>query len=213
MPVNSTHPEYDIRYPQWRRCRDAIGGTDPVKEAGTEYLPKLTAQDSNEYAAYKDRALYYGASNRTVQGLLGAVFRKDFTYVYPLKEHIDLFTISGLDLWEASRQVVKEILTTGRYGILVDTRPDYGRAFASPYTAENIINWRTQLVKGRVILTLVVLKETYEAPDSDKDFFTSTTKIQYRVLRLVPANNDLQYIQEVYRQTNGDATGWTRTEV
>jgi hypothetical protein len=213
MPVNTTHPEYDKRYPQWHRCRDTIEGTDAIKEAGTEYLPQLTAQDTTEYASYKKRALFYGASNRTVQGLLGAVFRKDFTYTYPLKEHIDVFTIDGLDLWESSRVAVKEILTTGRYGVLIDTDETYGRAFAAPYIAENIVNWRSRLVAGKVNLVLVVLREQYPVPDDDNDLFTAKVKTQYRVLRLIPNGTTFIYIQEIWRQLDNDKSTWSRVEV
>jgi len=215
MPVNTTHADYEARQEQWKRCRDTVEGSDAIKGEGTVYLPKLTAQDGNEYGAYKDRALFYGAANRTVQGLVGAVFRKEFTYTYPMEEHINLLTTDGLDLWEAARRVVKEILITGRYGILVDTEGDAEsqRAFASAYSAENIVNWRAQLVRGRVLLTLLVLREEYEVPSDTDDEFTTGSKTQYRVLKLVPAGNGLIYTQEVHRQnTSKNIDTWTVVE-
>src|ERR1051326_3147997 len=100
MPVTSCHPDDEAALPRWRRCRDAYAGTDAIKKAVMQsaranagqptvvngqrtsrlapiYLPMLDGQDLAQYAAYVERALWYGATKRTVQGLTGAVFRKD----------------------------------------------------------------------------------------------------------------------------------------
>jgi hypothetical protein len=68
MPVNTCHPQYSAHEHQWKRCRDAVDGSDAVKAAGSQYLPGLSAQSTEEYEAYKMRALWYGASARTIQG-------------------------------------------------------------------------------------------------------------------------------------------------
>lgn len=207
MPVNTPHPEYDMHHQQWIRCRDTAGGTDAIKDKAGTYLPSLTGQTSSEYGAYKDRALFYGATNRTIQGLLGAVFRKEFTHAYPFDEHIQLMTTEGLDLWELSRQTTKEVLTVGRFGILIDSAKDQRRAYTAPYIAENIINWRTQVIDGKVQLVLLVLQEEYDLAE-EKDEFSSKKAKQYRVLRLGTNNNRLLYIQELYRQTDKNSTDY-----
>ena len=76
MPINTTHPLYNKHLPQWRRCRDTVTGTDSIKAGQEKYLPRLDAQNSGEYRSYLQRATFYGASKRTVQGLTGTVFRK-----------------------------------------------------------------------------------------------------------------------------------------
>ena len=55
------------------------------------------------------------------------------------------------------------------------------RASIIPYTAEQVINWKTDIVGGRKMLTSVVIAEHYLEP---MDEFDHTQKIQYRVLRL-----------------------------
>lgn len=198
MPVDSQHSEYKKRLPQWKRCRDTIDGTDAVKGNKTIYLPSLGGQSDDEYTAYLMRALFYGASGRTVQGLMGAVFRKDYNVQYPFDEQLEDITPSGLALKEFSRTVIREVLTTGRLGLLVDVSDQ--RPYTSTYSAENIINWQVMKIAGRSQLSMVVLKETYEQ-ERDNDIFTTDTKPQYRVLSLEFQNGGgYKYKQDIYRK-------------
>lgn len=199
MPVNDKHSEYEKREPQWIRCRDCIAGTDRVKDENSrKYLPALQGQSTQEYDNYKMRALFYGATGRTVQGLLGAVFRKPANIEYPEEEHEQEFTNTGLDLNQTVNKVTEEIISVGRTGILVDPSGDTGehRAFAAIYSAESIINWRTEKIDGIEKLTLVVLKE--EREEVDADGFGTKSKTQYRVLRLSKDKNNRIYTQEVW---------------
>jgi hypothetical protein len=76
VQANSTHAAYDAAAPQWSRARDVLGGEDAVKAAGTKYLPRLDSQNDDEYAAYKGRASFFGATARTLQEYLDLVFRR-----------------------------------------------------------------------------------------------------------------------------------------
>ena len=67
MAVNSTHPDYDVNAPAWSRARDVLAGEDAVKAAGEKYLPRLDSQSEEEYAAYKARASFFGATARTLE--------------------------------------------------------------------------------------------------------------------------------------------------
>jgi hypothetical protein len=67
MPITTTNSEYDKRVRQWQRCQDAIDGSDAIKARGEVYLPQLSGQTADEYRAYQQRALWYGASARTVE--------------------------------------------------------------------------------------------------------------------------------------------------
>lgn len=203
MSVDSKHVKYTSRIDQWTRCRDTVEGSDAVKKARGLYLPILSGQTTIQYSAYLMRALFFGATGRTVQGLKGAVFRKppdiEFTSVY--EEYLENITTSGMDIEEFSRQVIQEILVTGRLGILVDPPKQEGfiRAYAALYSAENITNWRTAKIEGKDKLVLVVLRELYEERH-ETDIFESKFKVQFRVLRLENLNGARVYIQEVYRK-------------
>ena len=209
MPVDSKHPEYSIRHAQWRRCRDAIGGSDVVKDAGMLYLPSLSGASDKDYEAYKSRALFFNASQRTLAGLVGAVFRKDYTIaIHERFQFLEqVVTSDGLPLHDFARQSLIEILTTGRVGILADVAMEGDqRAYLALYSAEKIINWRTAMIGGRQRLVQVVLEERYsEASDE----WEAKSKIQYRVLSLSRETSSapLVYRQRVYRQ--GDGKEWS----
>jgi hypothetical protein len=215
LPVNHTHPDYDAAYPRWKRCRDAYGGTDEIKAAvlaaagitvgqpaispgkrnhSRSYLPQLDGQDEHQYCAYVERALWYGATKRTVQGLTGAIFRKEPHIDAPdaIASHLDDITLDGdVTLPELAKKLLEEQLIVGRAGLLVDMSPDAvaptaRRPYWVLYGAEQIINWKTKRIGGQTVLALVVLEEI-EAADGD-DEFDSQCETQYRVLKLDEQN-------------------------
>ncbi len=209
MPVDSTHPDYDASIAAWQRARDVFAGEDAVKAAAEKYLPRLDCQDDKEYLAYKNRASFFNASARTADGFVGLVFRRDPTFKLPdksngvgssLAEFVADADMLGTPLTAFSKKLVTEIINVGRAGTLIDwnneTEP---RAYAVAYAAENIINWQTQRVNGRNVLTLVVLQETFQDTASVTDSFCPTAYPQLRVLKLVPSQSS----------SNDEQTDWT----
>ncbi len=196
MPVNSTHPDYDASLPAWLRARDVFAGEDAVKAAAEKYLPRLDCQDDKEYLAYKNRASFFNASARTADGFVGLIFRRDPTFKLPdagtgvgdaLIEFVEDADMLGTSLTAFSKKLVTEIIGVGRAGTLVDWNAEAEqRAYAVAYTAEDIINWHTERVNGRNVLTLVVLKEVSVMPASETDPFEPEEIQQLRVLKLVP---------------------------
>src|SRR5678809_1179608 len=76
MALGGTHPDYDASAVEWARARDVLSGEDAVKAAGEKYLPRLDSQSEEEYAAYKARASFFGATARTLEESLDLVFRR-----------------------------------------------------------------------------------------------------------------------------------------
>lgn len=188
MPANTKHPRYSQLTDVWARMRDCAEGEDAVKRRGTVYLPSLSGNVDKEYADYKLRAMFYSATGRTVEGLQGAIFRKPAKVEWPESEKDRLKSIgsSGETFEVMASASVRDLLTTGRFGLLVDA-PDKetndGEAYVTMYCAENIINWRTAVVNGKRVVTMVVLAETYEVVDP-KDPYAVEVKPQWRVLHL-----------------------------
>ena len=82
------------------------------------------------------------------------------------------------------------------------------------YAAEDILNWRSQCINGRKMVTLVVLREVLadgHQTDGDGDGFEYQPGEQIRVLRLVPVKQQWQYQVEVWRKA--PAKGWLRTKL
>jgi hypothetical protein len=69
----------------------------------------------------------------------------------------------GTPLGGYGQAIVSEIIAVGRAGTLVDWEGEVEhRVYVSRYAAEDILNWRTERINGRNLLTLVVLKEKAE---------------------------------------------------
>ena len=122
MPVNTMHPEYDLYSSKWAKVRDSIAGEERVKELGSTYLPVLIGQSDAEYNGYKMRAMFYGASARTVQGLTGAIFRKPPEVLFPKSklEFLEHIGRSQESLEDISKSLVEEVVGIGRAAVLVD---------------------------------------------------------------------------------------------
>jgi hypothetical protein len=228
VPANSTHPDYDANIVAWQRARDVFAGEDAVKIAAEKYLPRLDCQDDKEYLAYKNRASFFNASARTADGFVGLIFRRDPTFKLPdagcvadaLTEFVEDADMLGTSLSAFSKKLVTEIIGVGRAGTLIDWNEEAEqRAYAIAYTAENIINWHTERVNGRNVLTLVVLQETCQKPVTESDPFVPEEIQQLRVLKLVPpqgANEntkvDWSYIVEIWQllpKNQGSGIGLT----
>jgi len=158
------------------------------------------------YRNYIKRAVYTNFTGRTKNALVGAVFRKNPIIAVPvgLEYLIDDATGDGLSMSQLAKDELCNLLEVGRAGFLVDY-PQAGeglsvediqlldlRASIVPYTAEQIINWKADIINGRKLLTMVVLQEEYPASD---DEFEHESKKQQRVLRLTPEG----YSQQLYR--------------
>src|SRR5436190_8644808 len=203
MPVNSTHAEYDASAVSWLRARDVLAGEGLVKAAGERYLPRLDSQSEEEYCAYRERASFFNATSRTAEGYSGLIFRRPpFVKTHEsssgvskaLGEFVNDSDMLGTSLFGYAKNVINEVIGVGRAGTLIDWEGDFeDRAYASLYTAEQIINWRIERVNGRNTPTLVVLREVladgHLAPTAGvgTDAFIKAEVEQIRVLRLVPA--------------------------
>lgn len=201
--VETAHPEYEALATRRKRARDCVSGQDAVREAGDIYLPRLSGDNINGLENDRDfgrrlaRAPFFNASSRTVDGLVGLVFRKPPQVDAPgIDQYLDDVTLTGQDFGGFAESVLREVQTVGNAGVLVDyptagvgvTLADVQAEGLRPsltlYTAENIINWRTTRVRNRVVLSQVVLRE--DKTTHNLDGFGSQTTPQWRVLDLDP---------------------------
>lgn len=230
MAVETQHPQYKARAPQWKRCRDAAAGQDAVHAAGVLYLPKLKNQDTDEYKAYLLRTSFYNATGRTISGLIGMLFRKPPKMECPegIKADLKDVDMRGKPFTMFAQDVAEECITVGRVGVLVDhaVAPPSNvlvtvaiarnlglRPTVQMYCAENIINWRISRINNAAVLSLVVLTETYEYPvgegKPDEPFgqksteFSAITETRYRVLDLDVQRGGI-YRQRVFRKNRNE---------
>lgn len=171
--VGTVHSDYTRRQIQWARIRDALEGSDEVKENGEAYLPKPDGMTQAAYTAYKARAHFFSVTERTLRGMSGMVFRHPAQFELPsrLEPLREAATTDGHSLEVMAENVVNEVLSIGRYGILVDYPTGNTSATSIPYLAtysgENITDWKVQFIDGLRTLTRVVLKDDFDADDED----------------------------------------------
>jgi hypothetical protein len=230
--IDFCRPDYKRMISKWILIEDVLEGQQTVKEKGSVYLPvpRVTSdetENSERYKAYRERALFYNVTKRTLAGLVGEVFTTDPvldlpTELEPLRLDVDG---GGVTIDQQARMTLARVLALGRCGLYTDypttTQTDENgnqittasqkdvldgrlRPVIYCHHPSDIINWRIELVDSRRLLTLVVIREAYVAED---DGFEEKTAIQFRALRLrrIPGTEkDLEYYQQIYRK---DATG------
>jgi len=186
MPVDTKHDLYSRVAGQWKVMRDCVAGEDAVKAAAEAYLPKPTGMRHDEYLAFKQRASFHDATARTVDGLVGAVFRKPPEIDAPSTAEVLVKSVdgAGLPIEVFAGHAVREVVTAGRYGVLADVPVGTGTPYLAGYAAEAIINWRVERLAGRRVLTLVVLAEDAARVKAEDEFEVAAVE-RLLVLQLV----------------------------
>lgn len=163
--------------------------------------------DDYEYDSYKTRAQFFNATGRTLDGLMGLLFRKELQV--QVDEEVARFLLNvdgkGLTLHQFVEKCLKEKLITNWGGVLLDmpnlesdnlsvkkTEEDSLYAYMTLYNAEDIINWRYETVGRNRILQYVIFKEKTEF--KTKSDYKTQYKNCYRVCELI----DGVYTQSLY---------------
>lgn len=202
----------------WAHIRMAIEGSRAIKANAEEFVPhpdttkKGTKEGNDRFKAYIERAVWYGASASTVDGMLGQIFSRDPVFTGP-KDRFEMIlndaTGGGLSVDQQARDVSEDALSLGRGGLFTDysyvttngvSEAQEQTGEARPYIkfviAEDLINWRERWVDGAKRLTLVVFREE---TDADDDGFQIYKDIIWRELRLVEG----VYYQRMWREESG----------
>jgi hypothetical protein len=132
-----------------------------------------------------------------------------------IKGYLDDVTMAGVSMDALAMEVLDEILSVGRIGILVDhpSAPDNVvpltvdvaqrqglRPMLKAYPAESITNWKFGRVANSWVLVEVRLKECVEVVTGDGPFPKVEEQVQYRVLDLDEAG---QYRQRLFKCDKG----------
>lgn len=217
MSVSNLHDEYKANVEKWCLVRSIVD-----MQNMKQYLPEIDPNDKTRTKEYKDRAVFTNFTNKTKDGLIGAIFRSDPQIDLPaeikyLENNADG---AGQSLAKMSKEICGEVLQSGRYGLLADypatnnttlTKADVAKqglaAYLYKYKAEAIINWHETSVNGQRVLDLVTLKEPIQVAQDDG--FTWAQATQYRALRLiggvytVVVYNEKEEIVSVTQPLNG----------
>lgn len=195
----------------WQAIRHAMIGEVEIKRHGLTYLPQPDGMDEDQYAAYLDRAVFYNMVYRTVTGLTGAIFRRDPRVLNAgprLMQMMSRISKDGLSLSIFAKVIAQEMLSVGRYGVLVDKASSDGptvRPYLAGYTCENILDWSTIEIDGRDEFDYILLREfdtdrrlyIFEGNEAKPNSNYGQLYFNYRILRLTW---DEQFQRHVYQQ-------------
>lgn len=206
--------DYEKLLPIWEKCRLVYGGNHDIQTTSVDtkkkFVPALSGQTDLEYSAMVSRATFFNATARTVDGMIGLVFRKNAEVKAPesmrgILDDVCLNIDSKCDIQEFAADVLKEDILVGRVGILID-RPDVDtkgmtqaqvdalnlRPYATIYKAESIIAHRFARVNNASQLVMVRLIENIDIWEG----IECKTIEQERRLLLT----DIGYIFQLYRK-------------
>ena len=178
-------------------------------EPGTLYLPAPNPEDNSNtnrlrYIAYRTRANFVNFTGHTLEALIGMVCRKEPSIELPPTIESMKYDANGEgeSLYSVMKRTLSEVLKAGQQGVLTDyptTEEGLTQAqtadikpYLKAYCAESIINYRTKMIGGKSVYSMIVLMEKI---DVYTDEFTSEPSKQYRVLKL---NDDNIYVQQLY---------------
>lgn len=161
IPGVFTHPEYDFHIEEWEKIRDVVGGSKMVKARGQRYLPGLSEQEPEEYNKYRGRALFFNATRRTRDAVVGLLLRKTPAITLPddiQKKTADV-DLAGSTLNDYLRTAAEDLASISRGGTFVDWSEKEARPYFAYYRAEDIIDWEETRIDGRMVLSHLVLRE------------------------------------------------------
>jgi hypothetical protein len=160
----------------WAIMRDTCAGTLHLRDQGSRYLPIEPAEDTRDFEIKRSRAIFFNAVERTLNGLVGMVFRKEPKFGDDVPEatrgreaaeiavegHWENIDNAGAHGSVFCKEVFIDAMRDGHAAILVDMPPplpegatltDERNAGRRPYwvsyRADQIINWRTTIVNGQ----------------------------------------------------------------
>ncbi|MDX0106640.1 DUF4055 domain-containing protein [Sinorhizobium medicae] len=199
--VDTKHPLWTARAPEWTLMRDTAGGENEVKAAGITYLPQPSGFKAQAdggralYDAYQTRAQFPEIVLPTIHGMLGVIHRTEAQIEMPdaMKPLWEKATKDGLPLEALHRRITAELLTTGRYALLADAATEGSDLpWLAGYSAESLINWSDDR-------TMFVLDES----GLRRDGFRWEQEQRFRVLEMKEGSYTVQTFTGTER-TPGD---------
>lgn len=208
----------------WLLCRDMMEGTSALRRRASTYLPREEAESAGDHAARVAKTELYPMFKRSITGLTGIVFRVDPQLAPDLdetfrEEHWPNIDGRGTHGVVFGRHAFEDGLQVGHVGVLVDVPPgpkpiadgaivttrDEQNAGIRPYwikiSVEDLLSWRSAVIRGRTQLTQLVYRERTMQPLGE---FMEYERTRFYVYKLMPdvANDENNTVSfQVWEQT------------
>lgn len=204
MAIDWQRPEYIAELPRWslvddmvteRNLSDYIPDLDVLKGSqsikGEDGIARyFSTPDDARNREFKGRASFFGASQITLEALIGIAFERDPQITLPsgleyLLKNVDG---SGVDMWQQMQEAVSEALKKSRGGLYVTMPRTEGnssladqealRSVATVHLidAKRIINWWTAQDGAETYLKGVVFTDSREVMEDYEIKVTPTRR-------------------------------------
>lgn len=187
----TTSAAWDVMIGPWTKIDTLLGGTDPMREAGTRFLPVHTREAEETYAERLMSNVLYNMSKLTLDMWVGKPFgellKKSEEMPDDVKEWMEDIDLQGNNLDVFARQWFREGVAKAFSHILVEmprinegseerprTLADDRQENVRPYWVfvkpENVIFAEPTMIDGREVVTHVRIHEIH----SERDGFAET---------------------------------------
>lgn len=217
---SSTSIAYDKMSPRWRLMRTVLGGTEALREAAQEYLPKHEAETDSSYRHRLACAVFLNRTEQTLNNLSSKPFADGLTVGEDVPKEIsegilDNVDLLGNNLEVFAKQWFRTGLAKGFCHVLIDFPRTQDKPDGTPRTLaddraeqlrpywvliepENVLFARAEVINGKEVLEHVRIIETV----TEQDGFIEREVQQIRVLE---PNKTM-----IYRKNGGKK--WTKVE-
>jgi hypothetical protein len=188
MPVSINKPSQvhdEMQRTIWALIQDLMGGTQAMRDSGTDWLPKEEGETSSQYNIRLNRSILYNAYRDTVEKLVSKPFSRPLEIDGEIQEPLDRLLVDTDRLGQSLTQFARRQFETGIvYGlghILVDFPPTSGsesiadatrddiRPFFVHVNPSDVIGWKFVEVNNRPVLDHVRIREYVEDQRDEYD--------------------------------------------
>lgn len=191
------HRTYDKHCAHYERIDDALDGQDAVQSNTNIYLRNMPGMSRREFESYSKGGSYYPVAERTLRGMTGLALRNAPQIELPDRlEGMRLSaTYRGHSLSVFIENVLREIMSKGRYVALLDFPTDGNNILSLPYlstfNAKSILDWKYSLVGGKEQVTYLRLHEDNE--DLADEGIQQHLVLSLELLHPDPVNDDMDF--------------------
>lgn len=202
LPIPSGFINNDKAASAMRNYAFKEGDSFLTHQTTSNYNPNFPTENP-AYNSYLQRASFPEYAANTVRGLVGLAMRKPPVVTVPLAmEELlgDAITKDGMTLIELYKKALEEVITVGRYSLLVDVNPSTNTPLLVTYKTESFINWKTIFRDQNRKLRLAVFEEEMEDPKDNVGLFGSDPVLVWRVLVIDETTNT--YVSKLMTSDN-----------
>ena len=208
-----------------KKCRVLVGGTESMREASEEYLPKFE-YETEEHFNYRRKTTYlFNGLGKTVTDFSGRVFEQpvklDEDQPSKFAQWVDDVDLQGQSLNLFARQIFEAGLQSGIEYLLVDAPPVVpGETVAEaeamqnrPYivhiSPEDVLGWQADRIGNRTTLTKFRFMEMVNLP-GETEFERTQTK-QIRAFDLMDNGRvRMRVFREVKNEAGSNTGEWAQ---